>query len=287
MRSSSGTRTSTHDHHNFSIERLTTHLPNDSSEDEERLQSQGSRGRDRQRQRSNLAACTTAGRPLHKTSISRQRIRGTSPQLHNASTPVYDTTAADLNTCDGEHMRKLSGISKALSIPNFRHSPPDDNDSRPSSSHNPDKPSSIPLLRAHTSSNLFKLLPSQKRKPPASHSSYGIETSNGPPPSYSTQQTLSQDRAVRPQLDRGRSTKPVSYRTTYVINPSKSTVSNDSSDLEINKPIVYTVAEQSASLSPASLAELESTISTEATQPTTQVVAGNGQRCRTDVVIQR
>lgn len=33
-----------------------------------------------------------------------------------------------------------------------------------------------------------------RRKPPASHSSYGVETSLGPPPSYTTQRTLSQDR---------------------------------------------------------------------------------------------
>ncbi|KAL2402880.1 hypothetical protein ABEF93_005613 [Exophiala dermatitidis] len=35
--------------------------------------------------------------------------------------------------------------------------------------------------------------PAHKR-PPASHSSYGVETTCGPPPSYSTQRTLSQDR---------------------------------------------------------------------------------------------
>ena len=33
-----------------------------------------------------------------------------------------------------------------------------------------------------------------QRRPPASHSSYGVETSLGPPPSYTTQRTLSQDR---------------------------------------------------------------------------------------------
>ncbi|KAL9105414.1 MAG: hypothetical protein Q9227_009407 [Pyrenula ochraceoflavens] len=35
---------------------------------------------------------------------------------------------------------------------------------------------------------------SRLRRPPASHSSYGIETSDGPPPSFSTQRTFSQDR---------------------------------------------------------------------------------------------
>lgn len=39
---------------------------------------------------------------------------------------------------------------------------------------------------------------SRSKRPPASHSSYGIETSTGPPPSFSTQRTLSQDRMWKP-----------------------------------------------------------------------------------------
>ncbi|EXJ81230.1 hypothetical protein A1O3_07520 [Capronia epimyces CBS 606.96] len=48
-----------------------------------------------------------------------------------------------------------------------------------------------PLQR--TNSHPLQRSPSHKR-PPASHSSYGVETTCGPPPSYSTQRTLSQDR---------------------------------------------------------------------------------------------
>lgn len=39
---------------------------------------------------------------------------------------------------------------------------------------------------------------SRSRRPPASHSSYGIETSTGPPPSFSTQKSRSQDRMWKP-----------------------------------------------------------------------------------------
>ncbi|KAL9619025.1 MAG: hypothetical protein Q9160_006346 [Pyrenula sp. 1 TL-2023] len=39
---------------------------------------------------------------------------------------------------------------------------------------------------------------SRSKKPPASHSSYGIETSTGPPPSFATQRTRSQDRMWKP-----------------------------------------------------------------------------------------
>jgi hypothetical protein len=62
--------------------------------------------------------------------------------------------------------------------------------SRPSTSGGIDPPGT-PLHR--TSSSSLQRSPSQK-KPPASHSSYGVETTCGPPPSFSTQRTLSQDR---------------------------------------------------------------------------------------------
>lgn len=90
------------------------------------------------------------------------------------------------------HMKRISGISKTFSFPNL-HSPQPDTENRPSSSPGA-QPPSTPLLRANTSPSIPRLSPSQTRKAPASHSSYGIETSNGPPPSYSTRQTLSQDR---------------------------------------------------------------------------------------------
>lgn len=55
--------------------------------------------------------------------------------------------------------------------------------------------SGIPLQRTK-SNNTITRSPS-RRKAPAYHSSYGVETELGPPPSYSTQKTLSQDRVWR------------------------------------------------------------------------------------------
>ena len=97
-------------------------------------------------------------------------------------------------------MRKLVGISKTTSVPSFNslslNGNPDNNDRRPSSSSGITQ-SPHPLHR--TNSTLLQRSPSQRR-PPASHSSYGVETICGPPASYSTQRTLSQDRI---RLDRG------------------------------------------------------------------------------------
>ncbi|EXJ73068.1 uncharacterized protein A1O5_04217 [Cladophialophora psammophila CBS 110553] len=111
-------------------------------------------------------------------------------------------------------MRKPVGISKTPSVPSFSISlDPDPNDNRPSSSSGISQPST-PLHR--TNSHTLQRSPSQKR-PPASHSSYGVETICGPPPSYSTQRTLSQDRI---RLDRNPSTRSTND-TTRDLSPSK------------------------------------------------------------------
>ncbi|KEF57922.1 uncharacterized protein A1O9_05844 [Exophiala aquamarina CBS 119918] len=90
---------------------------------------------------------------------------------------------------------------------------------RPTSSGGLTHPSS-PLHRAN--SHPLQRSPSQKqRKPPASHSSYGVETFLGPPPSYSTQRTLSQDR-VR-SLDRnGGVSRTTNSNATRDTSPGKS-----------------------------------------------------------------
>ena len=149
------------------------------------------------RHASNISAAATHD-PRGLRSRNRSR-RETSPDS-SASAPLHELQPSRKHV----HMKRLSGISKTFSFPNLSSRVEDDG--RPSSSPGA-QPPSTPLLRAHTTPSLLRLSPSQKRKPPASHSSYGIETSNGPPPSYSTQQTLSQER-VRPQ-ERGRSQKPV------------------------------------------------------------------------------
>lgn len=178
------------------------------------------RPRHRRRRRSNTVPVTCAAITPDESQqgclTPRHDIRGTSGHCSTASwAKIGIESQVNPYENDDGHMRKLSGISKALSIPNFRNSSHPDDDSRPSSSPSVTGAlqTSHPLLRANTTSNLPKLPTSQKRKPPASHSSYGVGTSEGPPPSYSTQQTLSQDRVVWPQ-ERGRATKAVAPLTT-------------------------------------------------------------------------
>ncbi|OAG35004.1 hypothetical protein AYO21_10837 [Fonsecaea monophora] len=132
--------------------------------------------------------------------------------------PKLSSNAPDPNSSSALQpspgMRKLVGISKTLSVPSFNISlDHDPNDNRPSSSSGISQPST-PLHR--TNSNTLQRSPSQKR-PPASHSSYGVETVCGPPPSYSTQRTLSQDRI---RLDRNPSTRSTT-ETTRDCSPSK------------------------------------------------------------------
>ncbi|KIW45250.1 uncharacterized protein PV06_03652 [Exophiala oligosperma] len=97
-------------------------------------------------------------------------------------------------------MLKPVGLQKTASVPAFNLRPldfNDPNDCRPSTSSAAQP--AITLHRAHSNSNQRSLL---QRRPPASHSSYPVETICGPPPSYSTQQTRSQDkvRALDRQL---------------------------------------------------------------------------------------
>ncbi|KPI44212.1 uncharacterized protein AB675_8394 [Cyphellophora attinorum] len=192
------------------------------------------------RVRTSASACAAyVNNDVHKPS-PQPRIRGTSPRCRNALYTFVDQ-AAGQELQENVHMRKLSGISKALSIPNFHHSPSHD-DSRPSSSPAAKVPT--PLLRANSTPHYSNLQHPQKRRPPpASHSSYGIETSNGPPPSYSTQQTLSQDRAVWPQQERGRSSKPVSVAIGRSGSPAKAVT--DTSDGEITRTIALPTASPS------------------------------------------
>ena len=130
--------------------------------------------------------------PLQTTRLA---LRKKPKSISISSAPILESASA--------HMRRLSGIPKTLSYPTFHpHSEPDEN--RPVSAHSAHPPSTPKLLPT----NIPNRSPSQKRRPPASHSSYGVETSLGPPPSYTTQQ---QDR--RNQKG-GTGTGPVAERVT-------------------------------------------------------------------------
>ena len=134
-------------------------------------------------------------------------VRETSPHSSASAPSAQGTT--QLSRSDAR-MKRISSIAKTFSSPNLQPSQVDVEE-RPYSSPGA-QPPSTPLLRSHTSPSIPKLSPLLKRKPPASHSSYGIETSNGPPPSYSTQLTLSQERPW--SQERGRSQKPANITST-------------------------------------------------------------------------
>lgn len=70
-------------------------------------------------------------------------------------------------------------------------------------------PTSAPIPTLTSPSSYFKAQPSSSgpeprsppaKRPPASRSSHGIETSTGPPPALSTQRTLSQDKVWKPSI---------------------------------------------------------------------------------------
>jgi hypothetical protein len=88
------------------------------------------------------------------------------------------------------HVRKLSGIPKSPSVPTFQH---------PQAASDAITIILASPLQRTKSNNPITRSPSRK-KAPAYHSSYGVETELGPPPSYSTQRTLSQDRVWRGDL---------------------------------------------------------------------------------------
>jgi hypothetical protein len=96
------------------------------------------------------------------------------------------------------YARKDSGIQKSPSVPTF-HTKQDSKSALPvpASESLPATPAT-PLLRVPSNASTTDSRSPSQRRAPASHSSYGVETSNGPPPSFTTQRTLSQDRLWKP-----------------------------------------------------------------------------------------
>nr|KAK5448839.1 hypothetical protein LTR18_001927 [Exophiala xenobiotica] len=129
-------------------------------------------------------------------------------------------------------MLRPVGVQKTSSVPSFSlraHDVADPNNHRPSTS-GASQPTT-PLQR--TNSNLVQRSSSQK-KPPASHSSYPVETTCGPPPSYSTQRTRSQDK-IR-VTDRNPSPQRTSTAT------RESTISQKSNELRQEPGYIVTHA---------------------------------------------
>lgn len=130
--------------------------------------------------------------------------------LHStrSSTATTDTTATATSTVPPhlkrkhghKHMRQPPPSAHATSQPSLP--PPSTKALPPTSSQQvitiQPSPSRLAQVQLHRSNTA----PSPKRAP-ASHSSYGVGTTAGPPPSFDTQRTLSQERVWR--LDRSKS----------------------------------------------------------------------------------
>lgn len=138
------------------------------------------------------------GSPRHPSldrDICTTPISPTRPQKkHRSATSASITTAKS-------HSRTNSRLPKSPSVPAF-HTKPDPPDLKspppvPTLDSFPAVPVT-PLLRTPSSASTADSRSLAQRRAPASHSSYGVETSNGPPPSFTTQRTLSQDRLWKP-----------------------------------------------------------------------------------------
>jgi len=117
------------------------------------------------------------------------------PQMKRRSTTLTSIPART------NQSRKDPPLTKSPSVPTF-HIKSDSRDYKsalPLAAPDPlPATPGTPMLRVSSNaSTADSRSPSQKRAP-ASHSSYGVETSNGPPPSFTTQRTLSQDRLWKP-----------------------------------------------------------------------------------------
>jgi hypothetical protein len=140
------------------------------------------------------------------------------------------------------HFRKLSGIAKSSSVPTLHRPQPAAADAIPII---PDAP-----LQRTKSNNPITRSPSRK-KAPAYHSSYGVETELGPPPSYSTQRTLSQDRVWRGDVRSETATDEDNHRPRHI---------SDARPV-YNEPTSYSRSgERSSELSPADLISSPETI---------------------------
>jgi len=111
------------------------------------------------------------------------------------------STSSNLTTSHVPHLKRKSGHKHMRQHLHFAQSVPlTPPDSAPASQP---PARQAPLVKtAHLQITRSNTAPSPKR-PPASHSSYGIQTVAGPPPSFDTRRTLSQEGAWR--LDRSSS----------------------------------------------------------------------------------
>ncbi|ERF73570.1 hypothetical protein EPUS_07504 [Endocarpon pusillum Z07020] len=129
-----------------------------------------------------------------------KNILNTTPSPSRPQKKRRSTTLTSIPTSQNQS-KKNPILTKSPSVPTFHVKPdPRDSESAPAVPA-PELCSATvgaPLLRVPSNASTADSRSPSQRRPPASHSSYGVETSNGPPPSFTTQRTLSQDRLWKP-----------------------------------------------------------------------------------------
>lgn len=143
---------------------------------------------------------------LHRSPLSVDgSLRHPAPVLSICTAPISparpqkkqrSNTSTSITTRKS-HSRTGSGLPKLPSVPTFRTKPdlPDSTSTPPvPTSESYPATSAAPLLRTHSSTSTTDSRPLSQKRAPASRSSYGADTFDGPPPSFTTQRTLSQDR---------------------------------------------------------------------------------------------
>ncbi|MCJ1482712.1 hypothetical protein MMC06_002878 [Schaereria dolodes] len=149
---------------------------------------------------------------MHKSRVGEITLRSSSAVQHRHANEGSESAWLSRRTARDQ------SISRDIAITNPRHQPPaatrhsrgislttiyspaattNSSVKRPSSSPSPLSASRTPLVDSYfslqpASSGIEARSPANKR-PPASRSSYGIETSSGPPPALSTQRTYSKE----------------------------------------------------------------------------------------------
>lgn len=139
----------------------------------------------------------SAHSPRRSLEVSPDRV-----ELRDSPSPVSPFRPGDINKPPPRPSRSRtnSATPKSPTRPVFHTRPEPRNLDSPLS----DQPSTAivgsALLPKLVTTRAKEVRPSYLKKSPASHSSHGVETLNGPPPSFSTQRTLSQDRLWKPAL---------------------------------------------------------------------------------------
>lgn len=118
--------------------------------------------------------------------------------LSSTGSPPKPCVATTSSSTRHKDERQNSRTARSPTVPIFHKTT--NRDAKWDQKTNEHHPKTVPgaLRRTPSNPSIIDGRSPTHRRAPASHSSYGIETSCGPPPSFSTQRTLSQDRLWKP-----------------------------------------------------------------------------------------